>query len=305
MGRLTARETISSTKQNFEALNQKTSPGVLYVEEDTGKMKVGDGSAYNTIKSHSQDSNGGYEFTGGFTDRTTGSSGVNDIGSNVEYTSAMVSANTWYRFGLDSTRQLANDKPYWTNGAGGVDEAPGAIYNADAGNLPSGFTMSGSNAYPDAYQGTGLFSGAYMPEGVSNLFNFTENSSTYNQATTIGGLNTNSATGSFDFTQCNVGDFAKIRFDFNVLPQHANTTVEVGLIWSTRDSNDNITFTFPLLTQPIFYGTGTVGKVYLNRPIITAYFASLEDVNARALLAVKSDNPISIQPLTTLCSIER
>ena len=96
-----------------------------------------------------------------------------------------------------------------------------------------------------------------------------------------------------------------IRFDFNVIPQHANTTVEVGLIWATRDSNDDVTFTFPLLTNPVFFGTGTVGKTYLNRPLITAYFASAEDVNARALPAIRADNEVLIQPLTTLCTIMR
>ena len=28
---------------------------------------------------------GGYEFTGGFTDRSTGQSGANDLGSNINY----------------------------------------------------------------------------------------------------------------------------------------------------------------------------------------------------------------------------
>ena len=226
---------------------------------------------------------GGYEFTGGFTDRLTGASGASDIGSNVSYTSSMIENDTWYRFGFDSTRQIANDAPYWGNGVD-AEEAP-----------HSGTTD---------YQGVGLFSGAYMPSGVTKLFNFTDNN-TYNTSTSLGGNDVTAATGSFDFTECNVGDFAKIRFDFNVVPQFSNTTLEVGLIWSTRDSNDNITFTFPLLTQPLFFGTGTVGRVYLNRPLITAYFASQEDINARALLAVRSDNPIAIQPLTTLCSIER
>ena len=63
------------------------------------------------------------------------------------------------------------------------------------------------------------------------------------------------------------------------MPQVANTTLEVGLIWSTRDENDNVTFTFPLTTQPIFFGTGTQGQPYLNRVEMTAYFASEEDLN--------------------------
>ena len=105
--------------------------------------------------------------------------------------------------------------------------------------------------------------------------------------------------------QASPGDIALVRFDFNIIPQFANTTVEVALIWATRDSNDDITFTFPLTAQPLFFGTGTVGNTYLNRPLLTAYFASDEDVNARALLAVKADQPVLIQPLTTLATIVR
>lgn len=255
----------------------------VFVDSADSHLKQLDATGLVTDLTRAASAEGGYEFTGGFADRLTGSSGVSDIGSNVSYTSAMASSDTWYRFGFDSARQIANDLPYWSDGTD-PEEAP-----------HSGTTD---------YQGVGLFSGAYMPAGVTNLFDFTQNDG-YNTATNLSGISMTAATGSFDFTQCNVGDLAKIRFDFNVVPQFANTTLEIGLIWSTRDSGNNITFTFPLVTQPIFFGTGTVGNVYLNRPIITAYFASEEDINARALLAIRSDNPIAIQPLTTLCTIER
>ena len=227
---------------------------------------------------------GGYEFTGGFTDRVDGATAVNAIGTSVEYTAAMVDAQTWQRFGFDATRQIANDAPYWGNNADDETEAP--------------------HAGTTDYQGVGLFGGAYMPAGVTSLFDFAQDD-TYNQAVTSGDLQYTAATGSYDFSQVNTGDLALIRFDFNVIPQFANTTVEVGLIWSTRDAADNITFTFPLLTSPIFFGTGTVGRTFLNRPMISAYFASAEDVNARALPAIRADNPVFIQPLTTLCTIKR
>ena len=226
---------------------------------------------------------GGYEFTGGFSDRTEGQTGANDIGSNVSYDAADVTASRWRRFGFDSTRQISNDAPYWGDGP-------------DSNEAPHGGTTD--------YQGVGLFGGAYMPEGVTSMFNFTQDDA-YNQALTTGTNPYTAATGSYDFSQCRTGDMALIRFDFNVTPQFANTTVEIGLIWSTRDSNDDITFTFPLLTSPIFFGAGTVGNVYLNRPIITAYFASQEDVNARALPAIRADQPVLIQPLTTLTTIQR
>jgi len=222
-----------------------------------------------------ESADGGYEFTGGLTDRTTGQSGANDLGSNVQYTSAMANAGQWYRFGLDTTRQVANDVEYW----GETD--------------------------PAFDQTKGLFGGLHMPPGVTDLFNFTDNG-TYNAAKTSGSEPYyTAATGSYDFTQCQVGDLAKVRFSFNAVPQLANTTLEVGLIWATRDGNDDITFTFPLTTQPVFYGVGTVGNAYLNRVEMSAYFASSEDVNARALPAIRADNEILIQPLSTLCTIVR
>jgi len=247
---------------------------------------------------------GGYEFTGGFTDRTSGTAGAVDIGTDVQYTQQMVDDGAFYRFGFNATRQLANDKPYWTNGAGGSLEAPGAVYGADANNLPTGFQMDGANAYPTSYEGTGLFSGAYMPTNVQSMFNFTDNNA-FNAVSTSGDLQYNAATGSYDMTDSLPGDKCMFRLDFNLTPQVANTTLEVGLIWQTRDSNDAPTFTFFLAGEPIFFGNGTIGKTFLNRPIITAYIASAEDINARALPCIRSSNPVIVQPLTTLFTIVR
>ena len=215
---------------------------------------------------------GGYEFTGGFADRLSGSTG-NLISDNVQYTSAQAAAKTWRRFGFSAARQAANDNEYW----GETD--------------------------PAFVQTKGLFGGLHMPAGVTDLFDFEDTS--LSSAVTTGDLQYTAANGSYNFKQCRVGDLAKVRFSFNVVPQQANTTLEVGLIWSTRDANDNVTFTFPLLTQPIFYGTGTVGKSFLNRVEMSAYFASSEDINARVLPAIRADNEILIQPLTTLCTIVR
>ena len=71
------------------------------------------------------------------------------------------------------------------------------------------------------------------------------------------------------------------------------------------DDDDNITFTFPLTTSPIFYGTGSVGNTYLNRPEISAWIISNEDVNALTLPAIKADNPVIIQPLGLKVTIIR
>ncbi|MDA8816997.1 hypothetical protein N9N32_00025 [Alphaproteobacteria bacterium] len=233
-------------------------------------------------KAEADKATGGYEFTGGFTDRVSGSAGVSDIGNDVEYTQAMVDSNAWLRFGFDSTRQAANDTPYWSD-------------SADANEAPHSGTTD--------YQGVGLFSGAYMPAGVTSMFDFADNTA-YNAASTSG-LIYNAATGSYDMSELDVGNFCQFRFDFNLTPQFANTTVEVGLIWATRDASDNVTFTFALTGEPLFYGAGTTGETFLNRPMISAYLASAEDVNARALPAIRADQPVFVQPLTTLFTVGR
>ena len=215
----------------------------------------------------------GYEFTGGFADRTTGQSGANDIGSNVQYTSTMANDGTWYRFGFSDARQLANDVAYFP-----VDD-------------------------PDFDQTKGLFGGIHMPEGVNKLIDFSNTD--LEAAVTTGDLQYTEAAGSYWLEDCNVGDLVKVRFSFNAVPQVANSTLEVGLIFATRNDDGDVTFTFPLPTQPIYYGTGTQGQAYLNRVEMSAYIASDEDRNARLLPAIRCNNEILIQPLTTLISIVR
>lgn len=239
----------------------------------SGKIYLAIDSAVDSAALHND---GGYEFSGGFTDRTTGQAGVTDLGADVQYTTAMSDSSVFMRFGFDSAAQDSNDNPYWTS------PTP-----ADA-------------------TGVGLFGGKYMPAGVSSMFDFNFNSGAlYSDSGTYNGIKVTSAGGSYDFSQCKAGDLALVRFDFNITPQEANCTLEVGLIWQTRDSNDNPTFTFFLAGDPQFYGTGAVGKTFLSRPLISAYFASDEDVNARALPAIRCDRQILIQPLTTLVTIVR
>lgn len=230
-----------------------------------------------TIVSATYTADGGYEFTGGFADRKDGQAGATDLGTSVEYTARNVADGVWLRFGFAASANAARDVAYW------------------------------SDPTPSSTTDVGLFGGAYMPGNVSSLIDFDYfDGSSYSEVGTLAtGAVVTDASGSFDFTDCEPGDLALVRFDFNAIPQTANTTLEVALIWATRDADDNTTFSFVLPTQPIFFGTGTVGNTYLNRPIISAYFASNEDVNARALLAVKADQPILIQPLTTLVTIVR
>lgn len=217
-------------------------------------------------------SDGGYEVTAGFLDRTTGSAGSSDAGSNVLYTQQLAESETWLRFGFDTAQQLANDSAYW------------------------------SSPVPKPTAGIGLFGGSYMPSGVTRMISFDFSDSSYSAAgVTNEGESYTAANGTFDFSQCVSGDMALVRFDFNALPQIANTTLEIAMIWQNQPGG----YTFALPGNPMFFGTGTVGRTFLTRPLLTAWFAGDIDVNARALLAIRADNPIQIQPLTTLVSIQR
>lgn len=225
-------------------------------------------------------SDGGYEFTGGFSAKETGADGGANFGTYLTYDAANVAADEWLRFGFTSTSQVTEDVAYWT------DPDP-----------------SGQTGFD---QTKGLFGGLFMPYGATNLIDYSFNESPgYSAGVNGQSLNYTAADGSFDFSQCQPGDFAQVRFDFEVRPQVANTTLQIAMIWQTRDDQGNQTAIFPLTGTPLFYGTGTVGAVFLNRPVITAYFASNEDVRAKALLAIKADNPIQIAPITTLVTIGR
>lgn len=263
---------VGSLSAVYYMLEVKSASGDLLSRVIYKKTISGSGETLYTVGG---ESDGGYEFTGGFADRTTGTAGASDVGSNVLYTQDMVDNDRWLRFGFDPAQQNANDSAYWT------EPTP----------LPT--------------SGIGLFGGAYMPAGVSSMFDFDFNASTYSDAVETGDFQYTAATGSFDFSECRAGDLALVRFDFNVLPQVANTTLEVALIWQTRLADGTPTFTFALTGEPQYFGTGTVGQTFLARPFISAYFASDEDVNARALLAIRADNICQIQPLTTLTTIQR
>jgi len=113
------------------------------------------------------------------------------------------------------------------------------------------------------------------------------------------------STGRIYLNDLKYGDKLNVRFDFNIIPQIANTTVEAALWYANRGVEEVITYTFPLTAQPTFYGEGTVGNSYLNRTPISAWIASSEDTNALTLPAIKADNPIIIQPLGLLVSIDR
>ena len=242
--------------------------GLLTASEGVSTIAVqsGDNRAFNEALAAQT----GYEFTGGFADRADGQAGANNLGTSVQYTTVQATDNTWLRFGFSRARQQANDVPYFPT--------------------------------PSDYDNTkGLFGGTQMPEGVTDLFDFEDTS--FSSAVTTGDIKYTAANGSYDLTQCKVGDLIKIRFSFNTIPQVQNSQLEVGLIFATRDANDVPTFTFTLTAQPISYPL--VGKTFLNRVELSAYIASEEDINARLLPAIRCNNEILVQPLSTLISVVR
>ncbi len=195
------------------------------------------------------------------------------VDSSVSYTTQDVDAGLYKVFSFNEANHLANDNPYWS--------VP----------TPSGTT------------GIGLFQGANLPSGVTSLmdYNYVFNDNYPSNGTT----GFEGSTGRIKLNDLQYGDQLRVRFDFNVIPQIANTTVEPALWYSNRNDNDDITFTFPLTAQPIFYGGGTVGNSYLNRVEISAWITSNEDVNALTLPAIKSDNPIIIEPIGILITVIR
>ena len=215
----------------------------------------------------------GYAHTGGFAGKPLSNSYVWEAGTGIEYDSNDVAAEVYKVFSLDNDVHNAVDNPYWST--------------------------------PDVSGGSNvdLFNGYALPDGISSLLDYTFDFDTEYPAST--GTGFEGSTGRIRLNDCKYGDQLRVRFDFNVIPQIANTTIEPALWYSNRNDNDDITFTFPLTSSPVFYGTGTVGNTYLNRVDISAWIISNEDVNALTLPAIKSDNPVIIQPLGMLVTILR
>lgn len=215
----------------------------------------------------------GYSHTGAFADKPISNNFVWESGAGITYTQADVDAGTYKVMSLSRSVHEAVDNPYWSTPT------------------PSGTT------------GIGLFQGANLPDNVTSLLDYDFNYDTAYPSSS--GTGFEGSTGRIRLNDCVYGDQLRVRFDFNVIPQIANTTIEPALWYSNRNDRDDITFTFPLTTSPVFYGTGSVGNTFLNRVEISAWITSNEDVNALTLPAIKSDNPVIIQPLGLLVTILR
>ena len=215
----------------------------------------------------------GYSHSGAFADKPTSNNYVWEAGAGINYDATDVENETYKVMSLSRSVHEAVDNPYW------------------------------STPQPSGVEGIGLFQGANLPANVSSLFDYDfDFDATYGSS---GSTGFEGSTGRIKLDDLVYGDQLRVRFDFNIIPQIANTTVEPALWYSNRNDAGDITFTFPLTAQPIFYGGGTVGKTYLNRVEISAWITSNEDVNALTLPAIKSDNPVIIQPLGLLVTILR
>ena len=261
-------QNTSDTAQNTNDVAQNTSDIAAVspiVSQNTSDITA---AADSALAGHS-----GYSHSGAFADKPLDNNFVWQAGAGVSYSQADVDASLWKVFSLSEAVHLAVDNPYWSTPT------------------PSGTT------------GIGLFQGANLPNNVSKLFEFDFDYDTNYPSSS--GTGFEGTTGRIRLNDAVYGDQLRVRFDFNVIPQIANTTVEPALWYSNRNDSDDITFTFPLTAQPIFYGQGTVGRSFLNRVDISAWITSNEDVNALTLPAIKSDNPVIIQPLGLLVTLIR
>ena len=259
---------------NYREITSQTSDAPIFDDESTSSVLRSDGSKEVVNKSTSpEQGNAGYSHTGAFAGKPTSNNYVWQAGTGINYTQADVDAGIFKVFSLDKAVHEAVDNPYWTSPE------------------PTGNT------------GIGLFQGAHLPEGVTSLVDYDYDFDTnYPESS---GTGFEGSTGRIKLNDIQVGDQLRVRFDFNIIPQIANTTIEPALWYSNRAANDDITFTFPLTAQPIFFGAGSVANTYLNRVEISAWITSDEDINALTLPAIKSDNPVIVQPLGILITIIR
>lgn len=267
--------------QDANKLNLATSvnsSGVHTIEYDTSEhflqVKTVNKDGVEVVKmATSQGSESGYSHTGAFADKPVTNNYVWEAGAGINYTQDDVDAGTFKVMSFSRSVHEAVDNPYW------------------------------STPTPTGVGGIGLFQGANLPSGVSSLMDFDfDYDTTYPSSS---GTGFEGSTGRIRLNDLQYGDQLRVRFDYNVIPQIANTTIEPALWYANRNDSDEITFTFPLTTSPQFYGGGTVGETFLNRTEISAWITSNEDVNALTLPAIKADNPVIIQPLGILITILR
>ena len=250
--------------------NHSDDPNVYILNQNNTTREISDKHSGDSTRIESV---AGYSHTGAFAGKPLSNDYVWEAGVGINYTQDDVNNDLYKVFSLDKSVHLAVDNPYWS--------------------IPN----------PTGKQNIGLFQGANLPDGIDTLVDYEYDFDANYPTSTDTGFE--GSIGRIKLNDLQYGDQLRVRFDFNAIPQIANTTLEPALWYSNRNDNDDITFTFPLTTQPIFYGGGTVGNTYLNRVEISAWITSNEDVNALTLPSIKADNPIIIQPLGILITIIR
>ena len=256
---------VTSEEENFSTDHSTSTVSNENTSREITNKHSGDSTRIESVA--------GYSHTGAFAGKPLSNDYVWEAGVGINYTQTDVNNALYKVFSLDKDVHLAVDNPYW------------------------------STPKPTGETGIGLFQGANLPDGIDTLVDYEYDFDA--QYPSSSGTGFEGSIGRIKLNDLQYGDQLRVRFDFNAIPQIANTTLEPALWYSNRNDNDDITFTFPLTTQPIFYGGGTVGNTYLNRVEISAWITSNEDVNALTLPAIKSDNPIIIQPLGILITIIR
>ena len=215
----------------------------------------------------------GYDVTGAFAGKDPNAGAVWTSTGGILYTAEQALNDQVVTFSLDPGIQGRTDNPYW------------------------------STPTPEPAVGVGLFGGAYLPNqplATSPIFAFSAvNNDTFNDGSNV------VTTGRISLSGASYGDQLRVRFDLIVIPQVTNTTVTPMLWYNNATPLGVVTYSFELPTQPVFYGSGTVGKEHLMRVEISAWIANEEDVHALVYPAAKADNPCIFKPNSMMATIIR
>ena len=136
----------------------------------------------------------GYSHTGAFAGKPLDNNYVWEAGVGINYTQDDVNNDLYKVFSLDRDVHLAVDNPYWS--------------------IPN----------PTGKQDIGLFQGANLPDGVDTLVDYEYDFDANYPAST--GTGFEGSIGRIKLNDLQYGDQLRVRFDFNAIPQIANTTLE-------------------------------------------------------------------------------
>ena len=212
---------------------------------------------------------------------------------------------------IDTVATISGTKGGFTF-SGGFARRGNAISYSDTGKwMPLDLSLAVQQTvdapwWPGAAPSNGidLFGGSALPHGVTRMLDFQQSWDTSGDAdvSDVDTTGNGTRTGTLRFDELDTGTTNLFRIDLNITPQIANTTVEVGLWFQPKQTFDgaNDGGAFPLPGDPLFFGTGTVGKTFLSRPTSTMYIASSSDQFAYALPVIKADNPVIIEPQSFL-----